>query len=296
MTRFSAIAHLITLVAATTFFGLLAVPRVEATPISFTFQGTLTGVLGDSQFTAVPFAIIANGDTANIVQSGTQFSLDTDSATFAISGIGSGTFAIATRVFVARGVVLNSLGPIDILSFGRAGISGDPLMVFTNPAFATYDLSTPFGPLLIGNAIAVNAIPTTMGTLNIGNATDVTFTAAPLPPFLTVAIDIKPGSFPNSINLRSKGVVPVAILASSAFNVFDVDVYTVKFAGASPDKFAYEDVNSDGLVDLVLHFPIGQLQLAPTSTQATLTGMLRGGLTITGTDSVRIVPSGKEKN
>src|SRR5437899_1941787 len=71
MTRFSAIAHLITLVAATTFFGLLAVPRVEATPISFTFQGTLTGVLGDSQFTAVPFAIIANGDTANIIQSGT---------------------------------------------------------------------------------------------------------------------------------------------------------------------------------------------------------------------------------
>jgi len=33
-----------------------------------------------------------------------------------------------------------------------------------------------------------------------------------VPPFVTVAVDIKPGSFPNSINLKSNGVVPVAIL------------------------------------------------------------------------------------
>lgn len=293
VTTRSFFAHLIPLLAAVTFFTLLPAPRAVAAPITYTFHGILSGALGDSQFTEAPFTITATGDTASIVQSGPQFSLDTDSATFSITGVGSGTFTIPTRVFDARGVVLNSQGPIDILAVGRAGLFGDPLMVFTNPAFATYDLSTPLGPLLVGNAVAVGAIPTSMGTLNIGNASNVTFTAALLPPFLTVPIDIKPGGFPNSINLKSKGVVPVAILGTSTFNVVEVDVNTIRFAGAPPEKFSYEDANSDGLVDLVLRFRTEDLQLALDSTLATLTGMLRGGMTITGSDSVRMVPSGK---
>ena len=35
----------------------------------------------------------------------------------------------------------------------------------------------------------------------------------------TVGIDIKPGSFPNSINLKGKGVIPVAILSTTTFDV-----------------------------------------------------------------------------
>ena len=34
----------------------------------------------------------------------------------------------------------------------------------------------------------------------------------------TVTIDIKPGSFPNRINLRSKGVIPVAVLTTATFD------------------------------------------------------------------------------
>jgi hypothetical protein len=34
---------------------------------------------------------------------------------------------------------------------------------------------------------------------------------------IVVAIDIKPGSWPNSINLRSRGVIPVAILTTDSF-------------------------------------------------------------------------------
>jgi hypothetical protein len=85
--------------------------------------------------------------------------------------------------------------------------------------------------------------------------------------------------------------VRVAILSSATFNVVDVDVNTVRFAGASPEKLAYEDVNSDGAIDLVFSFRTQDLQLTPSSTQATLTGNLRGGAPITGTDSVKIVPS-----
>jgi len=54
----------------------------------------------------------------------------------------------------------------------------------------------------------------------------------------------------------------MAILSSSTFNVVDVDANTIKFAGASSQKFSYEDVNSDGAVDMVLHFRTQDLQLA----------------------------------
>jgi hypothetical protein len=70
-------------------------------------------------------------------------------------------------------------------------------------------------------------------------------------------------------------------------------VNTVLFAGASPEKFAYEDVNSDGVADLILHFRTQELRLTSETTEATLTANLnlpKGG-TISGTDSVRIVPS-----
>ena len=119
---------------------------------------------------------------------------------------------------------------------------------------------------------------------------------ASAPPVLTVAIDIEPGVFPNKITWGGKGRVPVAILSTSTFNVVDLDVNTVKFAGASSEKFRYEDVNSDGLTDLVFRFRIDDLELNPCSTQATLTGNLRNGQPFSGTDSVLVVPPKQKDN
>jgi len=52
------------------------------------------------------------------------------------------------------------------------------------------------------------------------------------PCVIRVAIDIKPGSDPNSINLSSAGVVPVAILSSATFDATQVDPASVTLAGA----------------------------------------------------------------
>jgi len=106
---------------------------------------------------------------------------------------------------------------------------------------------------------------------------------------IPVDIDIKPGGARNSINLRSKGVVTVAVLSSASFNPLDVIVDTVRIAGASPVKFTHKDINSDGVADLVLHFRTQDLQLKSNSTELTLTAKLRDGRSITGTDSVRIL-------
>jgi hypothetical protein len=110
---------------------------------------------------------------------------------------------------------------------------------------------------------------------------------------LTVSIDIKPGSYPNSINLKSKGKVPVAILTTDDFDAYDVDPVTCAFAGADPLRWKMEDVDNDGDYDMLFHFKTRELQLIKISTEATLEGETYDETPIVGTDSVNIVPKGK---
>ena len=53
-----------------------------------------------------------------------------------------------------------------------------------------------------------------------------------------VEIDIKPGSDPNSINLRSKGVIPVAILTTEDFDATTVDPLSVEFGQLRGERLA----------------------------------------------------------
>lgn len=114
---------------------------------------------------------------------------------------------------------------------------------------------------------------------------------------VSVTIDIKPGSFPNSINLGSNGTVPVAILSSSSFDAATLDPSTVVLAGAAVNlrgrgtpMASVEDIDGNGLGDLVVHVSTEALQLAETDIDAVLTGKTFSGVPVRGTDSVRIVP------
>jgi len=126
------------------------------------------------------------------------------------------------------------------------------------------------------------------------------FLAAPVS---DVIIDIKPGSNQNNINLKSKGVVPVAVLTTDDFDAGMVNPATAQFAGASPERWKLEDVDDDGDDDMLLHFRTQELDLDQNSTQATLTALLTGritalvsgGTTVSGTDEVQIVSSKKSK-
>jgi hypothetical protein len=104
------------------------------------------------------------------------------------------------------------------------------------------------------------------------------------------SVDIKPGSEPNSINLKSKGVIPVAILSSPDFDATFVDPVTVVFAGASPLRWAVEDVDGDGFLDLVLHYRTQETDIVPGDIEACVTGHLFDGVPIQGCDSVGTVP------
>jgi len=111
---------------------------------------------------------------------------------------------------------------------------------------------------------------------------------------IEVQIDIKPGSKRNNINLKSKGVVPVAVLTTDSICAEMIDLGTVDLAGAKPMHWSYEDVDDDGDDDIILHFRTQELALDPDSTtEATLTANLLTGEEVSGTDEVRFVPSKK---
>jgi hypothetical protein len=112
---------------------------------------------------------------------------------------------------------------------------------------------------------------------------------------LTLAIDIKPGSDPNSINPRSRGKIPVGILSGTAFDASaQVDKTSLTFGrtGDEPSlEFCHaEDVNRDGLTDLVCHFDTRATGFQPGDTQGVLKGRTVSGQPLQGTDSVKIVP------
>lgn len=124
----------------------------------------------------------------------------------------------------------------------------------------------------------------------------------PLVEYIEVDIDIKPGSDPNSINLGEQGILTVAVLGSADFDVTTIDETTVELGGidittrgkTNKIAFSIEDVNGDGYDDFIAKFRVQDLvfegALTTATTELTLTGELEGGIPITGTDFVRIVP------
>ena len=124
-----------------------------------------------------------------------------------------------------------------------------------------------------------------------------------------VDIDIKPQSCPNPLNIKSKGVLPVAILGTVDFNVSSIDITTLKLNGETPVKNSIEDVTApselepcgceeldpDSFEDLVLKFDkqaiietLGEGVQNGDEIELTLTGDLLDGTAIVGIDCVVI--------
>ena len=122
------------------------------------------------------------------------------------------------------------------------------------------------------------------------------FLNADPPSAVPVAIDIKPGSDPNSVNPKSKKKIPVAVLGSIDFDATQIDFSTVTFGpdGATPAHDGHvKDVNRDGFPDMVFHFKTQETGIACGDTEATLNGETFGEppfqFQFTGTDAVKTV-------
>ncbi len=128
-----------------------------------------------------------------------------------------------------------------------------------------------------------------------GGSTPLKLTISPPPEPITISIDIQPGKHPAKINLHSDEEITVAILSTSEFNapdIVDKDSLTFGHTG-NEDSLALcyhrpEDVNGDGLEDLICHFYTQDTGFRCPDTVGILFGKTRGGTTIKGSGSVKI--------
>jgi hypothetical protein len=112
---------------------------------------------------------------------------------------------------------------------------------------------------------------------------------------LSVNIDVKPGDSQPVVNLKSQGVVPVAILSTPTFDATKVNPLTVRFGRtgteASPVHSSLQDVNGDGLLDMVLQFKTQSTGFQLGDSQATLMGRTLDGTPFRGSSAIQVIGS-----
>jgi hypothetical protein len=123
------------------------------------------------------------------------------------------------------------------------------------------------------------------------------FNQGPLPAVL-VEIDVLPGAPVNPLNLKSRGVVPVAVLSSQEIDALTVLPETVRLAGAPVRRagsggrcLCHEsDVDADGLTDLVCQVETSEIRIEGADLTLVLEAATTDGRRIRGEDTVGIVP------
>ncbi len=134
-------------------------------------------------------------------------------------------------------------------------------------------------------------------------------------------VDIKAGSCPNPLNVKSKGVLPVAILGTVNLDVTDIDPATIRLtrdgftASIAGLKWDMEDVATpnpagncqcwtvpgDRRLDLVVHFDVQEVADAlglssedGNTVPLIIKANLKNGTEVSGTDCVRVMANRRQ--
>lgn len=136
---------------------------------------------------------------------------------------------------------------------------------------------------------------------------------------IEVSVDIKPGNCPNPLNIKSKGMLPVAIAGTADLDVTQIDPASIRLIGIAPSRSSIEDVvtpsepfvgkediydcsieGPDGYSDIILKLctqeivaALGEVKDGEVVTFE-LTGKLYDGTPIKGEDLVTILKKGKK--
>ncbi len=176
---------------------------------------------------------------------------------------------------------------------GRA-VSGFWFQSVNPPGFVTYYV-TGFSPIPVqpdeeSAENLVEACPQSFGDPLVMAVTGSTVGPTKATP---VIVDVEPGKYPNRIDLEEQRSVPIAILGSATFDVTTVNFSSLQAgkgkAAPTDNSPVIQDVNGDGMPDLVAHFSVKALGLGCKDPSLFLTGKKTDGTAFSGADSIVIV-------
>lgn len=125
-----------------------------------------------------------------------------------------------------------------------------------------------------------------------------------------VSIDVKPGDKSNRVRTSGNEGIAVAVLTTATFDATTVDPSTVCFGDDPPPggttlytqpfgvdadcnevhrRGHIQDADSDGDLDMVLHFETAQTGIDAGDTEARMTGKTTRGIAFEGSDSIRTI-------
>jgi hypothetical protein len=216
------------------------------------------------------------------------------------AGVITDTFRIDRR---SRGVAVENVQVVGEMARGGIyrsvafdGISCD---AFSDTRFSCFADTLPVLGAVITITLEALEPGTTERFLDVAageeESLNVAFLTTVQRSFLPVTIDIQPGDAVGAIRHGRPGRIPVAIYSTPEFNtVAEINPMTLTF-GRTGDENSWiacnsEDVNGDGLVDLICFFDPRAAGFQVGDTEGILKGQTYSGEDVQGSDAVRIVP------
>ena len=158
-----------------------------------------------------------------------------------------------------------------------SGFTSDPMAMDPNMAFM--DPAMTSGNVISDYKLIISGVSSSVGPKKIN-------------------IEVKPGSDGlTTLNPRSKGKIPVAILGSLNFSAVNVDTSSLTFGSTGYEQSlskcakSGEDVNGDGYYDLVCHFENQKAGFKYGSLEGVLKGKTRSGEKFEGRALLKVFPT-----
>jgi hypothetical protein len=107
---------------------------------------------------------------------------------------------------------------------------------------------------------------------------------------IRVTISVKPGKSPTTIEPNSRGMLPIAVLSTAAFDATTIDPATILVGPsgteAEPFRTMQEDVNGDTRTDLLVLVRYPDLKVKCDTKIIKLTGKTARGAAVEGSQAV----------
>lgn len=250
------------------------------------------GVVGATQTITTSrgtYTVLAKTDDLDFfsffAKAGDVVTLDID------NGYGGGQQNVDTTmaVFDESGTMLRTNDDADNVDSGSTSTRDSRIDNFVVPANGIYRVGVASYPRDFQNGGSVDIAQATGGDYSL-------IVSGVSPAVKQINISVKPGSNEFApINLKSKGKIPVALLSANGFNAMEVNPASVTFgatgneASLSKCDTSGQDVNGDGLLDMVCHFENQAAGFKAESQEGIARGKTRSGTAFEGRGVLKVI-------